>query len=165
MSSFAQFGCDNGPIAEVPEDYVPEVLISDEEFEAIYALGDKASKADKFHARDYAVDQFLKTVRKSYEEGWACPDDLFMQNSRGRLRALFWAAKDCSCCWRHCHKRPVAVDSWVDQSMLDRVTQAEIDESRGRCFCHCRSLKRHCRFSFWGEDQGAELAELHSDEE
>jgi hypothetical protein len=150
MSSyFAQFGCVHGPVSNVPEDYEPEVVISDEKFDAIYARRDMATKMELFHARDYSLVQFNKIVKQSYEEGtYVSPEELLCMFSNERLEALFWALEGCSCCWTHCHNRPKSIHSWEDESMLDRATQAEIDASR--CHCQCRMWKRKLRRALWG---------------
>jgi hypothetical protein len=164
MSSFAQFGCENGPISGVPEDYKPEVMISDEEFDAIYSHHKTATNEELFHARDYSLLQFKKVVERIYEdETYGCPEDLLMTFPKERLRALFWGVDGCSCCWTHCHKRPVAIDSWNDQSMLDRATQGEIDASR--CHCYCRMWKRKLRRAFFEVPDMPQLIEIESDDE
>jgi hypothetical protein len=171
MSSFTEFGCLNGPISGVPENYKPEVVLSDEEFEAIYAsrndpISQDTKRKNKFLVRDYSLVQFEKVVEKIYEdwcETYSCPEEYLMTLSKDRLRALFWGVKGCTCCWTHCHKAPVDIDTWDDKDMTDRVTQGEIDASR--CHCHCRMWKRKLRRAFFEVPTMPQLVEVEEEDD
>jgi hypothetical protein len=157
MTSFTEFGYINGPIMGVPEDYKPEVVITDEEFDALYAgrnepVSRDTRKKNQFLARDYSLVQFEKTVKKIYEdwcETYRCPEELLVTFPKDRLRALFWGVDSCSCCITHCHKAPGAIDTRGDRDMTDRFTAEEIEGSR--CHCHCRMWKRKLRRAFFEE--------------
>jgi hypothetical protein len=170
--SFAQFGRIHGPVAEVPENYVPEVLISDEEFNGFYARSTdpfyEETRENLFFARDYAVEQLHRATRTAYAYGFPCTASVLEELPKERLRALFWGLKECTCCWRHCHNKPVAIDSWDDESMLDRATSEMV--SKRDCFCHCRMGKRMIRKAFFEcaempELEDTQTADSESDEE
>ncbi len=165
MASFTEISNIYGPIMGVPEGYVPEVVLSDEEFDAIYARRATASKSDRFHARDYVAVKFDEAVHKCFEEDskYSCVDDVLAELPKERLRALFWGVDSCSCCITHAHKAPSKVDTWKDRNMADRFTMEEILQSR--CHCHCRAIKRRCRLAFMGVPGMPHLLENESDEE
>jgi len=168
MSSFTEIGYINGPIMGVPEDYVPEVVLSDEEFEAIYAARGtqiewQVKNKNKFLARDYSLNVFSKVVDRIYEDDtYGCPEELLMTDPHERLRALFWAVNSCSCCITHCHKCPKDIDTWRDRNMADRFTAEEIESSR--CHCHCRMWKRKLRRAFFRAVPGQDLSRLIENE-
>jgi hypothetical protein len=148
----------------VPEDYVPEVLISDAEFATLYANRNEVTNEDKFHARDYVVDQLHKCTDKVYNgEGYGSTEDVLAELPKERLEALFWGVGECSCCYTHMHNRPNAIDSWDDRSMLDRVTQEEITQSR--CYCHCRMAKRMFRHAYLDVPNLPPLLEIEVDDD
>jgi hypothetical protein len=158
MSSFAQFGCENGPISGIPEDYVPEVVISDEEFDESYEHRNVATKEELFHARDFSLVVFKKVVERIYEDDtYGCPEDLLVTLPRERLRSLFWGVKACTCCITHSHKAPEAIDTWDDTDLSDRFTVDEIQSSR--CHCYCRMWKRKLRRSFFDVPDMPQLAD------
>ncbi len=168
--SFAQFGRTHGPIAEVPEDYVPEVLISDDKFVEIYNNREGASKEDMFFARDYAVNQMHVATIKMVIDGYSSTEAVLEEYPKEHLRALFWSLKNCSCCWRHSHHKPIEIDSWENESMLDIATVEMV--SRRNCFCHCRMSKRMIRKAFFDcadmpelEEQDTQPADSESEEE
>ncbi len=157
--TFAEWGAFAGPSREVPEDYVPETVISDEEFAEIYKKADEVcikdakihydnnvSNGEKFLARDYVVEQFHRFTEKSYAEGYGSTQKVIDELEPERLKSLFWGLKRCTCCWRHCHKAPLEVDSWEDKSCLKVATLAMTQESD--CFCHCRMAKRMFRRAY-----------------
>jgi hypothetical protein len=159
--SFTEFGRIHGPIAEVAEDYVPNKVISDQEFNGFYARSTDPSYEETnenlFYARDYVVDQLHQATRTAYAEGYSCTAAVLEELPKERLRALFWGLKNCTCCWRHCHNKPVAIDSWDDESMLDRATVEMV--SKRNCFCHCRMGKRMLRKAFF---ECADMPELET---
>jgi hypothetical protein len=169
--SFTEFGRTHGPFAEVPEDYVPETVISDEEFNGFYVRSTdpsyKETGENLFFARDYAVDQLHKAANKMATEVYSNTAAVLEELPKERLRALFWGLENCSCCWRHCHNKPVAIDSWDDVSMLDRATVEMV--SKRNCFCHCRMGKRMIRKAFFDCANMPELdtqpADSESDDE
>jgi hypothetical protein len=139
------------PIHEVPENYVPEVLISDEKFDEIYTKWVSGSKKNRFFssapkdmlfARDYAINQFHQLPCGLLTETLA-------ELPTERLESLFWALNGCSCCWRHCHNKPVAVDSMEDRSMLDVATVEMVSERN--CYCYCRMAKRFLRRAYFSD--------------
>lgn len=147
--SIAFYGPIHGPCASLPEDYVPAVLISDEKFEAICAKrdrGEKVTAEDRFFSRDYVVDQFCRDMKKLYVDDYSSMTEVLSEYPNERLANLFWGLRSCSCCWRHCHNRPVSLDSPEDESMLDRVTEEMVSERN--CKCYCRSAKRFIRRAF-----------------
>jgi hypothetical protein len=147
--SIAYYGPIHGPCASLPEDYVPAVLISDEQFDAICAKrdrGEEVTAKDRFFGRDYVVDQLHRNTKKVYLDGYNSLTEVLADMPNERLANLFWGLKSCSCCWRHCHNRPVAFDSPEDESALDRVTVEMVSERD--CKCHCRSAKRFIRKAF-----------------
>jgi hypothetical protein len=152
MSSFAKFCSAYGPIQAVPENYAPEVLISDEEFDGIYARRATATNAEKFHARDYVVVQFHQCTRTANTDpdGQKSTQEVFATLPTERLEALFWGLKACTCCWRHCHNKPTEIDSWENKSALDVATE-EMVQARD-CFCHCRIAKRILRRAYFSEE-------------
>ncbi len=137
--------CDDGPIAPVPENYIPKVLITDEEYDMIYANGENADKAEKFYARDYVVDQLHKYSDKALSG--ESTEDVLVKLPKEHLKKLFWGVSNCSCCWTHCHNKPIAIDSWEDRSMLDVATEEMIRSDR--CHCHCRMAKRMFRRAYF----------------
>jgi hypothetical protein len=169
MSSFTEFGYTHGPVEEVPCGYIPEMVISDEEFEAYYnnrevPIDRRLKNKILFLARDYSLMQFQEFVTKFYEEDvYGSVEEMLTTFPKERLRALFWGVENCSCCLTHCHNRPTAIDSWEDDSMLTRVTQQELDVSR--CYCHCRMWKRKLRRAFFDVPDMPALADVEPDME
>ena len=139
-----------GPAMPLPEDYKPYVMISDAEFAAMCEKrnrGENVSKKERFYGRDYVVDQFHRCVEKAFAEDYPSTTEVLAELPVQRLADLFWGVDSCTCCWRHCHKRPVAIDSMEDTCRLDVATE-EMVSQRG-CYCHCRSVRRFIRRAYF----------------
>jgi hypothetical protein len=134
-----------GPIQNVPEHYCPNVLISDNDFTNLYIAAESTDRVQKYYARDYVVDRFLR-CSNTRPEGKSLVDVL-AEFPEDELRALFWGVTHCTCCWRHLHNTPVAIDSKIDSSVLNVATIEMVNESN--CFCHCRMAKRFLRQAFF----------------
>lgn len=143
-SNFTITGLINGPIQEVAEGYTPETVILDSEFEEIFEKQDNASKKELFLARDYVVKKIGQIF--SEDVSFVPLSAVLAEQPNERLEALFWGLKSCSCCWRHCHNTPEAIDSSKDRNMLDRVTEEMVRERN--CHCHCRTYKRALRRAY-----------------
>ena len=140
-----------GPVRAVPDNYTPKVVLSDEQYDALYASTSKLSPEQRFYARDYAVLEFQKAFCLASQGGNFQPVDTFLaQNvSSSRLEALFWGLNSCTCCWRHVHNAPVAVNSDDNSNMLDRITHDQLSACGKVCRCYCRSAKRELRRAFF----------------
>jgi hypothetical protein len=145
-STIAQFDATHGPVSEVPEDYVPEVLISDHEFEKIFNNRNAVTNEELFHARDYVVDQFHQCAEIACNDGYPSTQSVLEMFSLERLEALFWGLESCSCCVRHCHNTPIAVNSEENASILDVVTEEMV--FKRDCHCHCRMAMRMIRRAY-----------------
>lgn len=142
-----------GPVMPLPEDYEPYVMISDAEFAAMCEKrdrGENVSKKERFYGRDYVVDHYKRSLDLIYR----LPEyeshtlyDYYSELPKEELSNLFWGLDSCTCCWRHCHKRPLAVDSMEDRNMLDVATVEMVSENS--CKCYCRHIKRHLRRGFF----------------
>jgi hypothetical protein len=152
-----------GPIEPIPEDYKPRVLITDEQFEAICEKSEKPTAEEKFFGRDYAVDQFLRCIRKAHAGDYRSTDEVLMELPDKRLKDLFSGLDSCSCCWRHCHKTPVSHDSWEDRSQLGVATEEMVSERN--CFCYCRLAKRSIRRAFFSKPDAGRDSPLEYEEE
>jgi hypothetical protein len=137
-----------GPVHSIPENYKPEVMISDEEFNSLYSSTEKPTFEQQFRARDYSVAHFNNYVNTALSEDKSVVDHL-SELPEERLRSLFWGLVHCSCCWRHCHNVPVAIDTKEELSMLEVATTDMINDYS--CFCHCRSGKRFLRQAFFNK--------------
>jgi hypothetical protein len=133
----------------VPQNYTRDDVLTDDEFAEVYSTpDDKVTYEQKYYARDYAVDKFLKTVDSALTEKKSVVDAL-AELPKERLESLFWGLAPCTCCWRHLHNKPVAIDSKEDSSVLDVATVGMINDSV--CFCHCRAAKRFLRQAYFNQ--------------
>jgi hypothetical protein len=140
--SYTECGRLHGPVDAVPENYVPETIITDAEFDAIYEKRENVTVEERFLSRDYVIEVFHECSREGFERGTSTMDAL-SDLSKARLDALFWGLASCTCCWRHCHNTPVKVDSLVDKSALEVATKEMVSERH--CHCYCRMAKRMIR--------------------
>jgi hypothetical protein len=110
------------------KDYVP-IDVAEKDFDRLlYESGSLNFKhQNSLAVRDYALS-FYK-------------NKFIEQLSNDTLAKLFQGISLCSCCWRHCHNRPMSYTSSEYQSMLNVVTQEMISESP-ECHCPCRHFMR-----------------------
>jgi hypothetical protein len=130
-----------GPIREVPLDYKPEILITDSEFESIYHNHNITPEQCLF-ARDYVIHKFNQISINNIINSLA-------QFPTQHLESLFWGLEHCSCCWRHCHNKPISLTSLENRSMLSVATEQMVLERN--CHCRCRFVKRLLRRAYFSE--------------
>jgi len=119
---------------EMKEDYVP-IEVAEEDFDRL--LNESGSFNFKHHdslpVRDYVLGFYKKNIVNNYK--------IMGQLSDDTLDKLFRGVSLCSCCWRHCHNRPMSATSSECRSMLTVATQEMISESP-ECHCPCRHFMR-----------------------
>ncbi len=138
----------------IPADYKPDVVISDEEFEKLYANKYNITMEQKMLARDYSLNFICRLLENSYKYDEMNSEPFSLTNvllefPTGKLESLFWGLRNCKCCWRHLHNTPVSLDSEENSYVLDVVT-AEMIESCD-CGCFCRMYKRFLRRAYFSE--------------
>jgi hypothetical protein len=136
--------------SNVPDNYIPEVILSENEYNDIYNgnLNLRLPAEQRLHVRDYAIIQYRYAIGLAVANR-RCVDEQLAELPSEKLKALFWGVDPCTCCWRHRHNMPVAIDSLDDSTVLDRITEQQLLDCGDSCKCYCRAAKRAIRRAYF----------------